>query len=186
MSVLRDRAVLVLLVLVLAGSALCVTLAVTRPDVSRAGQPPDAVGTDGPAYVPADLVGPGGDALAAAVETMRLTLTYDHRDLGAALRAATERMTPAYAKEFRRVFDRRVRAFAQRRRAVSEGVVRGGGVVSTTGDTVAECLVYLDQLLVEGRGVGADEEPEVIARSRVRVELVLRDGAWLVSGIAGV
>jgi Mce-associated membrane protein len=185
MSVLRDRAVLVLLVLVLAGSALCVALAVTRPGVSAADGPPEAVGTDGEVYVPADLVGPGGDALEAAVAALPLTLTYDHADLDASLTAATATMTPAYAREFAGVFDRRVRAFARRRDAVSEGVVRGAGVVRTTDDTAAVCLVYLDQVLLEGRGVDP-EEPEVIGRNRVRVELVRRDGAWLVARISGI
>ncbi|MDO9457824.1 hypothetical protein [Nocardioides sp.] len=186
MSVLRDSRVAVLLALVVAGSVLSVVLALTRPDPVGAGEPPGTTGTTAPGFRAADLVGPGGDALSAAVRSLPLTLSYDHRDLDGSLAAATALMTRRYATVFTRSFDRRVRPFAARRRAVAQGLVRGAGVVRTDDDENAVCLLYVDQVLVEARGLTRDDEPEVIARSRVRVDLVLVGGAWKIAGIRAV
>lgn len=186
MSVLRDRRVSVLLVLVLVGSALSVVLALTRSDAGGAAEPPPVVRVGGPAYETAELLGPGGDALEAAVAAVPLAFGYDHRRLDADLEAATATMTRVYADSFARAFDRRVRPFAQRRRAVAEAVVRGAGVVRTRDDTTALCLVYVDQLLVGARGRRAGAEPELLAANRVLVDLVLRDGRWRVDGITTV
>ena len=186
MSVLHDRRVSVLLVLVLVGSALSVALALTRSDAQGAPGPPALVRAGGPTYEPAELLGPGGDALEAAVATASRAFAYDHRRLRAGLDAATATMTRSYATEFTRAFDRRVRPFAQRRRAVAEAVVRGAGVVRTRDDTTALCLVYVDQLLVEARGRRPRAEPEVLGANRVLVELVLRDGRWRVDGMSTV
>ena len=182
MDVLRDRRVAVLLVLVLVGSALCVLLALTRPQAEGAGVPPGSTGDRAPGFRAADLRGPGGDALASAVTALSTSLSYDYRYLDGSLTRATARMTPAYARVFTRTFDRQVRSFARQRRAVAEGVVRGAGVVRTRGDTEVVCLLYVDQLLLQGRGVRAGE-PEVLSRSRARVDVVLRGGVWRINGI---
>lgn len=186
MSVLRQRNVAVLLVLVLAGSLLCVVLALTRPEADGAASPPGATGTTAPGFRPADLVGPGGDALAAAVAAIPDTLSYDHRDLDGSLAKATEQMTARYAEVFTETFDRRVRTFAQRRAAVAQGLVRGAGVVRTDGDDAVVCLLYVDQLLVQARGLRKGAEPEVLSRNRVRVDLVLRDDVWRINAIRSV
>lgn len=186
MSVLRDRCVSVLLVLVLLGSALSVTLALTRSEARGAPDPPLVVRPDGPAYEPAPLLGPAGRALEAAVASASRAFAYDHRELRAGLDAATATMTRAYATEFTRAFDRRVRPFAERRRVVTEAVVRAAGVVRTRDDAAALCLVYVDQLLVEARGRRPRAEPELLAAHRLLVELVLRDGRWKVDGITTV
>ncbi|MEO9325761.1 hypothetical protein ABFT23_19875 [Nocardioides sp. C4-1] len=184
MALLGDRRVSVLLALVLAGSALCVGLALTRPTPAGAGDPPAAVGGLGdPPYEPAALRGPGRAALEAAVVAVPLTLRYDHRDLDVALEAATDRMTRRYARTFTRVFDERVRPFARRRAAVAEAVVRGAGVVRAPDDEHVTCLVYVDQLLLEAKGRADDAEPEVLGRNRAYVELVLVDGEWLVDDL---
>jgi hypothetical protein len=181
-GVLRDRRVAVLLVLVLVGSGLSVLLALTRPESGRAGVPPASTGARAPGFRPADLRGPGGDALAAAVSALSTALSYDYRYLDGSLTRATRQMTPAYARTFTRTFDRRVRPFARQRHAVAEGVVRGAGVVRTRGETRVVCLLYVDQVLVRGRGATADE-PRVLSRNRARVEVVLNDGGWRIDSI---
>jgi hypothetical protein len=183
--VLRDRRVAVLLVLVLLGSALSVVLALTRSDAGVVASPPVETNT-APYFRPADLVGPGGEALAAAVTALPAALGYDHRDLDGALRRAVSAMTPAYAREFTRAFDRRVRPLAQRRRSVVEGRVRGAGVVRTDGDTAVVCLVYVDQVQLAGLGLRAGGRPRVLSRNRVRVDLVLRGGTWRISDLRTV
>ncbi|WP_139978040.1 hypothetical protein [Nocardioides litoris] len=184
MPVLGDRRVLLLLVGVVAASVLCVVLAATRPGVADAGGPPTPADADGAAYVPADLVGPGGGAVAAAVEALP-TLGYDHRDLPGSLEAATLTMTPRFARTFTRYFRQSIRPRAAQRREVVRAVVRGAGVVRTRGDDRALCLVYLDQLLDRERG-RALAEPRLVAADSVRVLMVRRDGRWLVDGVSAV
>ena len=173
------RLVAVLLALVLAGSALSVVLAVTRPDASGIGVLPGS----GPTYQAATLPGSGGEALEYAVTAVPLALSYDHRDLAGSLRQATSRMTRDYAAEFTAIFDDEVRPSARRRKAVTEARVRGAGVVRSRGDATAVCLVYVDQLLVSGTGVEAGGPPDVLSRSRVVVDLVRRDDGWRISGL---
>jgi hypothetical protein len=183
MGVLRDKVVLALLVLVLAGSALTAGLALTRADESGPVRPPEAPGPGG-TYEPADLVGPAGPALDAVVGALPLVFGYDHRDLDGAEEAATATMTPRYAARFRRAFDQRVRPLARRRAAVAEAEVRGAGVLRASDDAVA-CLVFVDQLLVEAEDLRGGR-PEVLGRLRLRVDVVLRDGEWLVDGLTSV
>ena len=180
MAVLRDRVVLVLLVLVLAGSVLSVLLAIDRPASGgdSASVTRQAAGSD--------LPGPGGDALDTAVAVVPAAFAYDHGDLDGSLASATATMTPRYARVYTRAFDRRVRPLATRQDAVVEGLVRGAGVVRADGDEAVACLLYVDQVLVRGRGLPSGSEPEVLARIRVRVDLVLRDDTWLVAGIRAV
>lgn len=186
MSPLRDRRVAVLLVLVLIGSGLSVYLALSRPDADGAGSPPIPAATDGSRYVPADLVGPGGDALAAATEAVPTAFGFDHADLDGSLRSATAYMTTRYASTFTRAFRLNSRPLAQRRAGVAEGRVTGAGVIRTRDDTEVVCLVYLDQVLVEARGLARGQEPELLAHLRLRVDMVLRDGTWRVDGISTV
>lgn len=184
MGILRQRSVVVLLALVLAGSVLSVVLALTRPEAEGASTPPAATGATPPGFRPADLLGPGGDALAAAVAALPATLSYDHRDLDGSLQRATEQMTAGYRRVFTRTFDQQVRPFAERRRGVAQGLVRGGGVVRADGDDAVLCLLYVDQVLLEARGLRPAAAPEVLSRNRVRVSLVLRDGEWRIDGLA--
>lgn len=172
------RSVTPLLVLVLLGSALSVVLAVTRPEAEGAGVQPGNAAT----YEVATLLGPGGEALEYAVTAVPLALSYDHRDLDGSLAGARSRMTREYGADFARIFDRRVRPLAQERKAVTEAVVRGSGVVRTRGDDVATCLLYVDQVLLEGTGLKKGET-EVLARSRVVVDLVRREQGWRIDGL---
>lgn len=183
MGVLRQRSIVVLLVLVVAGSVLSVVLALTRPEAEGVSAPPATTGATPPGFRPADLLGPGGDALAAAVAALPATLSYDHTDLDASLAGATEQMTAGYRRVFTRTFDEQVRPLARRRAAVAQGLVRGAGVVRATGDDEVLCLLYVDQLLLEARGLRPAAAPEVLSRNRVRVSMVLREGEWRISGL---
>lgn len=181
MSVLRDRRVAVLLVLVLAGSVLSVVLALTRPDVAGVGEPPSLTEGTSQGYRSADLVGPGGEALAAAVAAVPLAYSYDHRRLDASLKAATARMSARYRPAFTRDFDRKRRAVV-REKVVARGVVRGAGVVRANGDDAVVCLLYVDEVLAQVRGRKRGADPQVLSR-RVRVAMVLAGGAWKIDGI---
>ncbi len=176
---MRGRLVTVLMVLVLAGSALSIVLAVTRPDADAAGPP----ATSGGAYEPADLVGPAGDAVAAAVAGVPVLLTYDHRDLRAAVRASTRLTTARFAEVFGRTFERDSRPFALKRKAVTDAVVRGAGVVRTRGESAVTCLVYVDQRLVSGTPVDRGDPPLVLVRGRLLVDMVRRDDVWKIDGV---
>lgn len=183
MGVLRDRRVVVLLVLVLAGSVLSVVLALDRPRPEGAGVPPGSTGTQAPGFRPADLLGPGGDALDVAVTALAAGLSYDHRDLDGSVSEAVAQLTPAYAATIAAKFDRRFRASVERRGLVVEGLVRGAGVVRTSGDSEVVCLLYVDQMLVEDRAQSSGEGPRVLSRYRARAEVVLVDGRWRVDRI---
>lgn len=175
----RRRVVSVLTVLVLVGSGLCLYLALTRPDEMALPDRPGA----GATYRPADLDGPGGTALAVAVDALPAALSYDFRDLDASLAAATRTMTTAFAARFTATFDERARPAAISRKAVTEALVRGAGVVRAVGDTRAVCLVFVDQLLLRSTRHPADRPPTTLSRNRVLVELVLRSGTWKIDDI---
>ncbi len=174
----QRRVVGLLFVLVLLGSAANVALAVTKPDRGADAASRPAVTADG--YRPANLAGPGGPALEVAVRTAGLVLTYDHDHLDADLRRATAAMTPGLAATFRRSFRRTVVPAARRQRIEAVGVVRAAGLVRSRGADHATCLVYLDQR-VRARA-GASSTPSLPARV-VRVDVVRRDGDWLVAGL---
>lgn len=175
----RRRVISVLTVLVLLGSALSLYLALTRPgQAAIPARPGSEV-----AYRAADLDGPGGAALAVAVDALPAALSYDFRDLDASLAAATRTMTGSFAEEFTTTFDERARPVAKTRKAVTDAVVRAAGVVRTQGDARAVCLVFVDQVLLRSSRQDADEPPTTLSRNRVLVDLVLRSGTWKIDGI---
>ncbi|CAN5561562.1 hypothetical protein BH11ACT8_BH11ACT8_28610 [soil metagenome] len=176
----RSRIVELLTALVLLGSALSLVLALTRPDQEPVENRP---GESTP-YVAADLAGPGGPALAAAVSGLPALLSYDFRDLDGSLKAARATLTASYAKEFTTLFDRRSRPVARKRKAVTEAVVRAAGLVTTRGVDRAVCLVFIDQQLVQSTRLAPGDPAETLSRNRVRVTLVRRSGKWKISKIA--
>lgn len=135
------------------------------------------------AYTPAELPGEAGPALAAAVTTAPLAVTYDYRDLPGSVTRATAGMTPDFASEFTTTFDRTAKPLAQGKKAVTQGVVRAAGVVRLTDPTHALCLVYLDQLLVSSETMKRKQTPINVSQNRVLVGVELVDGSWRVSSI---
>lgn len=175
----RRRVVEVLTALVIIGSALCLYLALTRPDRVPIAERPG----EGAAYRVAELAGPGGPALAAAVAAVPAALSYDFRRLDASLARATRSMTASYAAEFTATFDERARPVARARKAVTRAVVRGAGLVRTSGDARAVVLVFIDQLLVRSTRQDAGEAPTTLSRNRVLITMVLRAGTWKIDDI---
>lgn len=175
----RRRVIAVLTVLVLLGSAVSLLLALTRPDQAPIAERPGQAAI----YRPADLDGPGGPALAAAVAALPLALSYDFRGLDASLAAATTTMTAAFAAQFTKTFDERARPLAKQRKAVTEAVVRGAGVVRTQGPSRAVCLLFVDQRLLQSVRLDPGDPPMTLTTNRVLVVVVLRSGTWKIDGI---
>jgi len=173
--VLRRRLVLLLTLVVLAGSGLILWLALTKPDGTPSQPAPAATDT---------LDGVAGQAVDAATRALPLALTYDYRDLSKSLRAATAAMTEEFAKEFRVTFLSTAAPLARDKQAVTDARVRAAGIVRVDADQEhALCLVYVDQLLVSSETMKRKQDPINVSQNRVLVELVLSDGAWLVDGI---
>jgi hypothetical protein len=177
------RLVPVLTALVLAGSALSLVLALTRPDPTP---PADLPGVGSGDYRAADLAAPAGPALEAVVESLPVALGYDFRRLDEGLDDATSLMTRSFARRFTTSFDDSARPLARRERAVVEAPVRATGVVRTDDDGTVVALAYVDQVLVRGTSLEADEDSRVLSRYRVLVWLEEQDGTWLIANLSPV
>lgn len=177
------QVVLVLFALVLAASGLNVVLALTRPDPSEADSTarPHLVGQG--TYAAAELEGPGGPALDAAVATLPLALSYDYRHIKGSVSKATRGMTKSFATRFEATFARTALPLARDKNVVTDAVVRAAGLVRVEGEDRALCLVYVDQRLVSSAMTKKGAGPTVLKKSRVLVTLFSRDGEWLVDGI---
>lgn len=176
------RVVPLLTVLVLLASALCLVLALTRPNP----QPPaDLPGAGSGPYEVAELAGEGGPGIEAMVRLLPVALGYDHRELNAGLARAKALMTPEFASAFAEAFNSSARPLANREQAVVEARVRGAGLVRVTGATVVG-MAYVDQVLVEGTSLDAGDPPRVLTRSRVLVRLLRVGGSWVISNISPV
>ncbi|WP_300401828.1 hypothetical protein [Nocardioides sp.] len=175
----------VLTILVLIGSALSLALALTRPDPRP---PADLPGADGGVgtYQAADLEGPGGPAVAAAVELLPVALSYDFRDLPGGLDDATAVMTPTFAEAFTASFNSSARPLARRQRAIAQAQVRGAGLVRVIDSQTVLALAYVDQVLVQSRTLARSDPPQVLTRNRVLVRLARVDGEWLVANISPI
>ena len=183
---LAPRNVLPLLtILVLIGSALSLALALTRPDPRP---PADLPGADAGAgtYVAADLDGPGGPAVTAAVELLPVALGYDFRNLAGGLDDATDTMTPPFAEAFTTSFNSSARPLAKRQRAIAQARVRGAGLVRVIDSQTVLALAYVDQVLVQSRTLARSDAPQVLTRNRVLVRLARVDGDWLIANISPI
>lgn len=181
----RRIVVPVLFALVLIASGANLWLALNKPDASAKQATPPSLADDG-TYTPANLAGPGGEALDAAVATLPLSLTYDYRKIKQSVAAATRGMTDDFAQEFRATFMKTALPLARDKSAVTDAVVRAGGLVRVEDGTRALCLVYVDQLLVSSKTMQNAQAPVNVSQNRVLVALVKTDGAWLVDGIAPI
>lgn len=177
------RALPVLTVLVLLGSALSLVLALTRPDPQPPADLPGAV--PGP-YVAARLAGPGGSAVEAMTRVLPIVLGYDFRELDEGLSAATGVMTKAFARRYRRSFNGSARPLAKRQRSVVEAEVRGAGQVRLIDEETVLGLAYVDQVLVRSAEEESSDLPRTLERYRVLVRLVKVGDDWLVANISPV
>jgi len=160
-----------------------------------ASKGPDAAGSSSPAVavtpgVQADgryqlgtLADPeAAAALKAAVETLPLAVSYDYRSLADSLARATEAMTPAFAEDFREVFEATTREKAVDEEAITTALVRGAGVVDTVVNDRITCLIYLDQVLVASK-LKKPNSPLKVKQNSVHVRMQKIDGSWKVDGI---
>lgn len=131
-------------------------------------------GQPGPgAYTPEGL---GADDLApvtAAATALGPALSYSHTDLTGGLKRATDLMTPEFAVEFAKTFDKTVAPLVEKNKVTANAYVRGAALVRHSGDR-ARVLLFADQV------VG---EPAKTAEARVLMDLKKVDGVWLVSNI---
>ncbi|MFF5468079.1 hypothetical protein [Streptomyces achromogenes] len=107
--------------------------------------------------------------------------SYDHTDPGALQKAAEDLLTGKAVAQHRALLaDVRKRADAQK--AVITTTVTDSAVERIDGDR-ARVLVYADQSSVSTSGTRGKQDEGVYAGAMLAVDVVLRDGRWLVSGI---
>lgn len=126
---------------------------------------------------------PDRDAVRAAVAALPLALSYDYKSPERTLAAATSKMTPDFADEFRATFDATVRPLALKEKAVTQAQVRAAGVVSRSGNRVT-CLVYVDQVLVSSTDLASGKKPVKVGQNRVLVKLLRVGHSWKVDDIS--
>ena len=119
-------------------------------------------------------------ALEAARERTVALTSYDHRRLDEDFAAVLETATGDFAQEYRRTTAQLRDAFVQQR-AVAEAQVVAVGLESAdvdgNGPDRAVAVVAVDQVI---RTAGAAPRTE---RNRLRMELVRREGTWLVQRV---
>ena len=114
-------------------------------------------------------------APATAAQAAEAVLGYDYQAFDADAQAARRWLTPAYQREYDAQLDS-LKAPAVERQIVVDAQVYAAGVLSASTDQ-ASVLLFVDQT----RSVAGEEELPVA--NRVRFDLVLRDGQWLVDDI---
>ena len=174
----RRIVIAVLAVLVLASGAL--TVISVKQDEPKAITP--KVLADGKYRV-----GTVGDddataAVKAAAKALPVALSYDYRSLDKSLKAAKALMTSSFAAEFADTFDKTTRPLATEKKAITNALVRGAGIIGSVHDGKATVLVYLDQVLVASTAKKAND-PLKVSQNRVHVSLRQVDGKWRVSDI---
>ena len=125
---------------------------------------------------------PDRSAVQAAVTALPLALSYDYQSPERTLAAATSKMTPDFADEFRSTFDATVRPLALKEKAVTHTKVRAAGVVDRSGSRVT-CLVYVDQVLASSTDLASGKKPVKVGQNRVLVRLVRVGHSWKVDDI---
>ena len=114
-------------------------------------------------------------APATAAQAAEAVLGYDYQALDADAQAARRWLTPEYQREYDAQLES-LREPAVERQIVVDAQVFAAGVLSASADQ-ASVLLFVDQT----RSVAGTEELPVA--NRVRFDLVLRDGRWLVDDI---
>ena len=114
-------------------------------------------------------------APATAAQAAEAVLGYDYEAFDADAQAARRWLTPAYQREYDAQLTS-LEAPAVERQISVDAQVFGAGVLSAS-PTEASVLLFVDQTRTVA---GAEELP---VANRVRFDLVLRDGRWLVDDI---
>jgi Mce-associated membrane protein len=116
------------------------------------------------------------DGLGAAVAAAQAILSYDHRHFGADTKAAAQRTTGEFRKEYADT-SRTVAPLAKQYQAVVEASVKAASVVRATPDEVVT-LLFVDQSTRSTRVTGTK-----IDQARVRLTMVRADGDWRVAKV---
>lgn len=178
----RVRVVCGVLVLLVVAAAATLTWMLRRDEPSYAASTyEEKEGSYTVGSVPED----GKEPVAAAVEGIQHALGYDYRTLEKGLAATTALMTDDFAAEFADTFQQVVVADARDDKAVTVALVKAAGLVDRD-DAGAECLVFVDQIVLSSTPQDSGEDAQQVLQARVRVDLVLVDGEWLVDDIEPV
>lgn len=176
----RKPVIGMLLVLIVAAAALTGYLA-TRP--APADTHP-SVAKDG-AYTPGSIpTDDGSAAVSAAARALPKALSYDYRTLDKGLTDAKPHMTRQFANTFQTTFDKTAKPMATTQRAVTNALVRGAGLTKLIDTDHAECLVYVDQILVSSETMKNNNKPAKISQNRIAVDMRREDGQWRINNIS--
>lgn len=104
-------------------------------------------------------------------------LAYDHQTLEADKDAAQRFMTSQFAKKYSDTFTKTVEPAARTYKAQVTSKVQGTAVVRATAERV-RVLVFVDQTTV-----ATNKKNPQVALNRVELDMVLRNGSWLVDDI---
>ena len=119
-------------------------------------------------------------AAATAAESGETIFTYQYNQLGQHLREAKKTMTPAFAKKFTEI-EPALQNLAPQRKIQVKATVRNAAAIEC-GDKcspdAATILVFIDQ----ARVADGAKKPTVFG-NRIELNMVERDGRWLVNNI---
>ena len=120
------------------------------------------------------------EATAAARDAARLLFSYDHETLEQDFEKGLSVTTGEFREQYRRTTTEVVTPVAEQYDAVVVAEVIEAAIVSASPDR-ATALVFLNQGTTSTRVQG-----QQVDQSRVRMQLVRRDGRWLVEGVGAL
>ena len=120
------------------------------------------------------------DATAAARDAARLLFSYDHETLEADFDKGLSVTTGEFRDQYRRTTTEVVTPGAEQYSAVVVAAVIEAAIGAASADRVT-ALVFLNQGTTSTRVQG-----QQVDQSRVRMQLVRRDGRWLVEGVGAL
>lgn len=118
-------------------------------------------------------------APAAAERAAVPILSYDYKSLDTDRDSAARFMTPAYRKQYVKTFDSLVEDNAKKLEARVKATVLASGVSAAEPDR-ARVLLYVNQTTTSTANGGSPQ----VALNRVMMDMVQRNGTWLVNDIS--
>jgi Mce-associated membrane protein len=120
------------------------------------------------------------DALNSARTRVPAMLSYNYKDLSAYLTQAPTNTTGDFKQAFTKLLTRFIAPGAKKQRISTKATIKSAGVIEAHANS-AVVLVMIDQTTTS-----KDATPNQLDGSRVRVELTLIGGKWLVSDMTPV
>lgn len=139
---------------------------------------------DPPGGSDADVAKAEQQASSAAASAAETIFSFQYDKLDDHLTASKALMTPAFAKDFDKIAPALTELAPQRKIQV-KALARESAALpcgQECSDTKVSVLVFIDQARVAG---SSDAEPTVFA-NRIKVQMVKRDGGWLVNQIDAI